>query len=46
MENIKPFIITADYRPQNDTAPSEALRRALADAPQQLGLWPSLQEAA
>ncbi|WP_151632031.1 putative DNA modification/repair radical SAM protein [Noviherbaspirillum aerium] len=46
MEKIKPFIITADYRPQNDTAPSEALRRALADAPQQLGLWPSLQEAA
>jgi len=46
MEKLKPFIITADYRPHNDTAPSEALRRALADAPQQLGLWPSLQEAA
>jgi putative DNA modification/repair radical SAM protein len=46
MDKLKPFIVTADYRPQHDTAPSEVLRRALADQPQQLGLWPTLQEAA
>jgi len=46
MDKLKPFIVTADYRPQQDTAPSDVLRRALADQPPQLGLWPALQEAA
>jgi hypothetical protein len=46
MDKLKPFIVTADYRPQQDSAPSDVLRRALADQPQQLGLWPALQEAA
>ncbi|MFS0754751.1 putative DNA modification/repair radical SAM protein [Noviherbaspirillum sp. 1P10PC] len=46
MEKLKPFIITADYRPQRDTLPSEALRRMMSEAPQQMSLFPALQEAA
>jgi putative DNA modification/repair radical SAM protein len=46
MEKLKPFIITADYRPQRDTLPSDALRRMMSEAPQQMSLFPSLQEAA
>lgn len=46
MEKLKPFIVTADYRPHNDDAPSSALRTALAELPQrQLGLWPELAAA-
>jgi putative DNA modification/repair radical SAM protein len=45
MKKIEPFIVTADYRPAHDTAPSETLRRSLADVPQQMDLWPSLQAA-
>ncbi|TWI61600.1 putative DNA modification/repair radical SAM protein [Pseudoduganella lurida] len=45
MKKVAPFIVTADYRPERDTAPSEALRRAMADQPQQLGLFPELQAA-
>jgi predicted DNA-binding helix-hairpin-helix protein len=46
MEKIKPFIITTDYRPQRDTQPSESLRRMMSEAPQQMSLFPALQEAA
>lgn len=46
MDKLKPFIVTADYRPHNDDAPSSALRTALAELPQrQLGLWPELAAA-
>jgi putative DNA modification/repair radical SAM protein len=45
MKKIAPFIVTADYRPVGDTAPSEMLRRSLADTPQQMNLWPELQVA-
>jgi predicted DNA-binding helix-hairpin-helix protein len=43
MKKIAPFIIVADYAPARDTIPSETLRRAMADAPQQMNLWPELQ---
>jgi putative DNA modification/repair radical SAM protein len=46
MDKLKPFIITADYRPQRDTLPSESLRRMMAEAPQQMSLFPALEEAA
>jgi putative DNA modification/repair radical SAM protein len=46
MDKLKPFIITADYRPQRDTLPSESLRRMMAEVPQQMSLFPVLQEAA
>lgn len=42
MKKIAPFVVTDDYRPSNDTAPSDILRRALADTPQQMDLWPAL----
>jgi putative DNA modification/repair radical SAM protein len=45
MKKVAPFIITADYKPAGDSAPSEALRRAMADAPQQMNLWPELAAA-
>lgn len=45
MKKIEPFVVTADYRPTRDTIPSEILRRSLADAPQQMSLWPELQAA-
>lgn len=45
MKKIAPFIVVADYRPAGDTTPSEALRRAMADAPEQMNLWPELQTA-
>jgi predicted DNA-binding helix-hairpin-helix protein len=43
MKKIAPFIIVADYAPARDTIPSETLRRAMAEAPQQMNLWPELQ---
>jgi putative DNA modification/repair radical SAM protein len=46
MKKIAPFIVVADYHPSRDTTPSDALRRALADAPpQQMNLWPELKAA-
>ncbi len=46
MEKLKPFIVTADYRPCNDDAPSAALRTALAEQPaRQFDLWPDLAAA-
>ncbi|HEX2603362.1 MAG TPA: putative DNA modification/repair radical SAM protein [Oxalicibacterium sp.] len=45
MKKIEPFVVTADYRPQCDAAPSESLRRMLAERDQQLPLFPALQEA-
>lgn len=46
MDKLKPFIVTADYRPLNDTASSEMLRRAMAEQPEQMSLFPALQEGA
>jgi putative DNA modification/repair radical SAM protein len=45
MKKIAPFIVTADYTPRQGAAASELLRRKLADAPQQMHLWPELQAA-
>lgn len=45
MKKVAPFIVVADYHPARDSAPSDALRSALADAPQQMNLWPELQAA-
>jgi len=46
MKKIAPFIVTVDYRPRQDGASSELLRRAMAEAPsQQMALWPALQAA-
>jgi predicted DNA-binding helix-hairpin-helix protein len=45
MKKIAPFIVTADYSPARDTTPSETLRRAMADVPEQMSLWPELQAA-
>jgi hypothetical protein len=38
-------VITADYKPAQGAASSELLRRNLADAPQQMPLWPELRAA-
>lgn len=45
MEKVRPFIVTEDYRPRQDTQPSESLRRMMSEAPQQMSLFPALQEA-
>ncbi|MGZ8292305.1 MAG: putative DNA modification/repair radical SAM protein [Telluria sp.] len=45
MKKIAPFIVTADYRPANDTTASEVLRRSMAEQPRQLDLWTELQAA-
>jgi putative DNA modification/repair radical SAM protein len=45
MKKVAPFIVTADYFPARDTAASSLLRNALAEAPQQMDLWPTLQAA-
>jgi putative DNA modification/repair radical SAM protein len=45
LKKLAPFVITADYAPPQGEAPSELLRRHLADAPSQMDLWPELQAA-
>jgi putative DNA modification/repair radical SAM protein len=45
LKKLAPFVITADYWPPQAGAPSELLRRHLADAPRQMDLWPELQAA-
>ena len=45
MKKVAPFIVTADYRPAQDTTPSDTLRRSMADVPQQMALFPELQAA-
>lgn len=42
MDKLKPFIVTADYRPAHDTISSESLRRQMAEKPAQLDLFPAL----
>ena len=42
MKKIAPFIVTADYRPAQDAASSEVLRRSMAEKPQQLDMWAEL----
>ncbi|SDT16936.1 putative DNA modification/repair radical SAM protein [Halopseudomonas xinjiangensis] len=39
MDKARPFVVTADYRPQQDTVESAVLRTHLRDQPAQLGLW-------
>jgi putative DNA modification/repair radical SAM protein len=41
MKKLAPFVVTADYRPSQDSVSSPVLRRALADKPQQMDLWPA-----
>jgi predicted DNA-binding helix-hairpin-helix protein len=45
LKKLAPFVITADYKPAQGTTSSDLLRRNLADAPQQMNLWPELQAA-
>jgi putative DNA modification/repair radical SAM protein len=45
LKKLAPFVITADYKPAQGGAPSDLLRRNLADAPRQMHLWPELQAA-
>jgi putative DNA modification/repair radical SAM protein len=45
MKKVAPFIVTADYRPAQDTTPSDTLRKAMADVPRQMALFPELQAA-
>jgi predicted DNA-binding helix-hairpin-helix protein len=45
LKKLAPFVITADYKPVQGAASSDLLRRNLADAPQQMNLWPELQAA-
>jgi putative DNA modification/repair radical SAM protein len=45
LKKLAPFVITADYKPAQGGASSDLLRRNLADAPQQMNLWPELQAA-
>ncbi|MGJ7916433.1 putative DNA modification/repair radical SAM protein [Massilia sp. LXY-6] len=45
LKKLAPFVLTADYKPAQGAASSELLRRTMADAPQQMNLWPELQAA-
>jgi putative DNA modification/repair radical SAM protein len=45
LKKLAPFVVTADYKPAQGAASSELLRRSMADAPQQMNLWPELQAA-
>jgi putative DNA modification/repair radical SAM protein len=45
LKKLAPFVVTADYKPAQGAASSELLRRTMADAPQQMNLWPELQAA-
>jgi putative DNA modification/repair radical SAM protein len=45
LKKLAPFVVTADYKPAAGATASELLRRNLADAPQQMNLWPELQAA-
>jgi len=45
LKKLAPFVVTADYKPAQGATSSELLRRHMADAPQQMNLWPELQAA-
>jgi putative DNA modification/repair radical SAM protein len=45
LKKLAPFVVTADYKPAQGGASSELLRRNMADAPQQMNLWPELAAA-
>jgi putative DNA modification/repair radical SAM protein len=45
LKKLAPFVVTADYKPAQGATSSELLRRNMADAPQQMNLWPELQAA-
>ena len=39
LDKAKPFVVTSDYRPRQDTLESGVLRQQLRDQPAQMGLW-------
>ena len=45
LKKLAPFVVTADYKPAQGATSSELLRKHMADAPQQMNLWPELQAA-
>ncbi|GAA0412633.1 putative DNA modification/repair radical SAM protein [Massilia aurea] len=45
LKKLAPFVITADYKPAQGATSSDLLRKHMADAPQQMNLWPELQAA-
>ena len=45
MKKLAPFVVTADYKPAQGATSSDLLRKHMADAPQQMNLWPELQAA-
>ncbi len=45
LKKLAPFVVTADYKPARGAASSDLLRKHMADAPQQMNLWPELQAA-
>jgi len=45
LKKLAPFVVTADYKPAQGGTSSELLRKHMADAPQQMNLWPELQAA-
>ena len=45
LKKLAPFVVTADYKPVQGATSSDLLRKHMADAPQQMNLWPELQAA-
>jgi len=45
LKKLAPFVVTADYKPAQGAASSELLRRTMADAPEQMNLFPEIQAA-
>jgi putative DNA modification/repair radical SAM protein len=45
LKKLAPFVVTADYKPAQGATSSDLLRKHMADAPQQMNLWPELQAA-
>ena len=45
LKKLAPFVVTADYKPAQGATSFELLRKHMADAPQQMNLWPELQAA-
>ena len=45
LKKLAPFVVTADYKPAQGATSSDLLRKHMAEAPQQMNLWPELQAA-
>ena len=39
IDKARPFVVTSDYRPRQDTLESTHLRSQLSDQPAQMALW-------